>query len=266
MIETLETISRDLGDCIAELYSDSGVMQQIKMKLKDQGILEWADYFIVYNLKMIEILGEERNEHEKRLKELRRARQDSAGDGDGDQVSERAGVYVAANVWNPQPGQVHGGVSGRGIDNNFGIHEEREDPTGTDIDGLFHQTELFPTVVQLRSPSETVSETVSDSATSFFTDGTESERDGLGGGQDLGGVTEIQLPVCVHRPPSLPVRPCEEQEPESGYRPGDPEAQGNLHQARDYDFSDVPHPATKGGRRGVRLREDQRQLLCGPGE
>jgi hypothetical protein len=168
MIETLESISIDIGSLIEEYYSDVGVMQNLRRRFKEDTIQQYADYFIRIDLASIEELGEERDGYEKRLSALRRARQDSSGDGNGDQISERTGVYVNASVWNPQPGQVHGGLSGRGTDNDFGVHEERQDTPGTDSNGLFHQAELLSPVVQLRSPDEAVSPTVPDSPSPFF--------------------------------------------------------------------------------------------------
>jgi hypothetical protein len=166
--ETLESISIDIGSLIEEHYSDVGVMKNLKMRFKDDTIQQYADYFIRIDLASIEELGEERDGYEKRLNKLRRARQDRSGDGDGGEVSERTGIYVNASVWNPIPGQVHGGLSGRGTDNDFGLHEERQDAVSTDIDSLFHQTELLSPVVQLRSPDEAVLEAVPDSPPSFF--------------------------------------------------------------------------------------------------
>jgi hypothetical protein len=266
MIETLQAISDDLGLCISEHYESFGLMQRLQRKFKETEILEWVDYFMVYDLKMIEILGEERDDCEKRLKELRRARQDSPGDGDGDQISERTGVYVAANVWNPKPGPIHGGIQGWGVDHDLGVHEERENTPGPDPDRELHQAEMFSPVVQLRGTYTAISPSISDSATPVSTAGIEGERDGLAGGPDLGSSSEIQLPVCVHRSPALSVRPGEEQEPKPGYRAGDPEVEGVDDQARDHNFPVMPHPAAEGGRRGIKLREDTRQLLCGPGE
>jgi hypothetical protein len=179
MIDTLESISIDIGFLIEEHYSDVGVMQNLKRRFKEDTIQQYADYFIRIDLASIEELGEERDGYEKRLSALRRARQDSSGDGNGDQVSERTGVYVNASVWNPQPRQVHGGLSGRGTDNDFGLHEERQDSAGADIDSLFHQAELLSPVVQLRSPDKTILETVPDSPSPFFANGTESKCDGL---------------------------------------------------------------------------------------
>jgi hypothetical protein len=179
MIDTLESISIDIGSLIEEHYSDIGVMTYMKRKFQQTEIQQYADYFIRIDLASIEELGEERDGYEKRLNELRRARQDSSGDGNGGEVSERTGIYVNASVWNPKPRQVHGGLSGRGTDNDFGLHEERQDSAGADIDSLFHQAELLSPMVQLRSPDTAVLETVSDSPSSFFADGTESKCDGL---------------------------------------------------------------------------------------
>jgi hypothetical protein len=184
MIDIIQAISDDIGLCIAEHYSDIGVMTDLKRKFKQTEIHQYADYFIRIDLAAIEELGEERNDHEKRLKELRRARQDRASDGNGDQISERAGVYVDASVWNPKPGQVHRGVQGRGVDNDFGLHEERENPLGSNPDGGIHQTELLPSMVQLRGADETIFKTISDSPPSFPAAGIEGERDGLDRGPD----------------------------------------------------------------------------------
>lgn len=179
MIDILKNISDDIGLCIAEHYADIGAMMDLKRKFKQQEIKQYADYFIRIDLADIEILGEERNDHEKRLSDLRRARQDRAGNGNGDQVSERARVYVNAEFWYPDPGQAHGGLPGRGVDNDLGVHKERQDAVSTDANGGVHQAEMFPPVVQLRGSHSPISPAISDGAPPVPAPGIEGKRDGL---------------------------------------------------------------------------------------
>jgi hypothetical protein len=100
MEDIIQDISDDIGLCIKEHYSDIGVMAGLKAKFPNNTtIQQYADYFIRIDLASIEELGEERNDHEKRLSELRRARQDSPGDGDGDKIPTRAGVFDKPEFW-----------------------------------------------------------------------------------------------------------------------------------------------------------------------
>lgn len=108
MESILQAISDEIGSCIKEHYSDIGVMSGLKAKfIKNTSIQQWADYFIRIDMATIEQLGEERNEHEKRLAELRRARQDRASDGDGNQVSARTGLFNQPQFWDYGDRQTH---------------------------------------------------------------------------------------------------------------------------------------------------------------
>ena len=109
MEQTLQDISDSIGECIQEYYSDIGALSGLKIRFRDNdNISQWVDYFIRIDKASIEELGAERDEHEKRLSDLRRARQDRAGDGNGNKIPERAGEYVDASVWNPQSRPPHG--------------------------------------------------------------------------------------------------------------------------------------------------------------
>lgn len=85
MENIIQDISDDIGLCIEEHYSDIGVMNGLKARFpNDSSIQQYADYFIRIDLAAIEELGKERNDHEKRLSDIRRRRQDNPGAGNGD--------------------------------------------------------------------------------------------------------------------------------------------------------------------------------------
>jgi hypothetical protein len=61
--QTLDILHAEMMDEITEYYSDCGVMNSIKATFPDDDIInQYADYYIRYDLVMIEILGEKLRE------------------------------------------------------------------------------------------------------------------------------------------------------------------------------------------------------------
>jgi len=103
MKETLKAITEDISLDIAFYYEDIGTMNRIKTRFSSDWIRQMADYFIRYDMTMIEQVGGEKDEIERELAGLRRSGSDRPGDGDGNQVSERAGIFNQPTIWDPYP-------------------------------------------------------------------------------------------------------------------------------------------------------------------
>lgn len=103
MKETLRAISEDISLDIAFYYEDVGMMNRIKTSYGSDWIRQMADYFIRYDMTMIEQIGGQKDEIERRLAKLRRPGSDRPGDGDGNQVSERTGIFNQPTIWDPYP-------------------------------------------------------------------------------------------------------------------------------------------------------------------
>jgi len=103
-MELIQAISEDIGQDIEYYYADIGMMNRMKMKFGNNDVIQqWTDYFIRYDMAIIEELRKEKNRHEERLGELRRTRQGGTSVRTGGEVCERAELFNQPAIWAPYP-------------------------------------------------------------------------------------------------------------------------------------------------------------------